>query len=211
LRPSSPGSEKLATLLVAGATLLGCAHRPAAVPTVAILPVDTLGIPAGEGEALREALALEVARVRAARPARPADVGRALAADPATSQPAELVRCRDSNTCLAGLGRRVPSAIVLSLTLAGLGDLRLVRSRLVRSGDGLALQDLQETVAAAGLADHAAALARRLFPDALRRPWYRQWWFYAAVVGVAGATAAITWAAVHTSAREAGVVHVGDL
>jgi hypothetical protein len=196
----------LAAVLAGTALAAGCGHAPRPVPTVAILPVDSLGVAPGEGVALGEAVVREVARGQAARPASPARVG-AAAADVTGSGG------RDSAAGLAVIGRRVPAELVLSLGLAGLGDLRLVRSRLVRTEDGLALQDLQETVQGGGpaLERYAAGLARRLFPEAVRRPWYRSWWFFASVAAVAGATAVITWAAVPGRGHEAGVIHLGDL
>jgi hypothetical protein len=195
----------LAPLLALG----GCGPaltRPA--PRVAIVPVDTVGVPTVEGEALQGALSRALDQSRTAR----AVSGTAAAAAAAT-QPADWSRCRESSACLASVGRRVPADLVLSLALAGLGDLRLVRSRLVRTDDGLALQDLQETVQGGrpALETYAGSLARRLFPEAARRPWYKQWWFFAAVAVVAGATAAATWAAVRSSRHETGVVHLGDL
>ena len=209
-RPSRPARPWLvAAALASLVALAGCGparSRPA--PRVAIMPVDTVGVPATEGEALHGALGRALQGSRAAR-AVPA--GAAVAA--AATQPADLSRCRESDACLAGVGRRVPADLVLSLALAGLGDLRLVRSRLLRTDDGLALQDLQETVQGGGpaLAAYAGKLARRLFPEVSRRPWYKQWWFFVAVAAVAGATAAATWAAVRATRHETGVIHLGDL
>jgi hypothetical protein len=196
----------VATLLLGG---LGCgpaATRPP--PRVAILPVDTVGIPGAAGDTLEGSLTKTLTESRAARPV---PVPRALTAS--TTQPADWAQCRESSVCLAELARRVPAKLILSLAVAGLGDLCLVRSRLVRATDGMVLQDLQEAVPGGRptLARYAAHLARRLFPDAGRRPWYRQWWFYAAVVGVASATAIATWAAVRATRHETGVVHLGDL
>ncbi|MBI5478216.1 MAG: hypothetical protein HY906_05130 [Deltaproteobacteria bacterium] len=195
--------------LAALLALAGCgptASRPA--PRVAIVPVDTVGVPAAEGQALQTALTSALDRSRAARA-----VPGAAAAAAAASQPAEWTRCRESSACLAGVGRRVPADLVLSLAVAGLGDLRLVRSRLLRADDALPLQDLQETVQGGrpALETYAGSLARRLFPEAARRPWYQQWWFFVAAAGVAGATAAATWAVVRSQRHATGVVHLGDL
>jgi hypothetical protein len=199
----------LAAALLAALVAAGCgpsATRP--VPRVAIVPVDTVGVPAVEGEALQGALAGALDRSRTARP-----VPGAAAAAAAASQPADWTRCRESTACLAGVGRRVPAELVLSLAVAGLGDLRLVRSRLVRADDGLALQDLQETVQGgrAALESYAGRLSRRLFPEAIRRPWYKQWWFFVTVAAVAGAAAAGTWAIVRSTRHDTGVWHLGDL
>jgi hypothetical protein len=214
-RASSSGDRARTRRRLLGALLLpllalgGCgpaATRPA--PRVAIVPVDTVGVPPVEGEALGGALTSALDRSRTARP-----VPGAAAAAAAASQPADWTRCRESNACLAGVGRRVPAELVLSLAVAGLGDLRLVRSRLVRADDGLALQDLQETVQGGrpALETYAGSLSRRLFPEALRRPWYKQWWFFVAVAAVAGATAAATWGAVRATRHDTGVWHLGDL
>ncbi|HEY3356457.1 MAG TPA: hypothetical protein VGQ83_24615 [Polyangia bacterium] len=198
----------MVALAGACALVLGCGHAPPRLaPSVAVMPVDTLGLPPGEGAALEAAVWRAVEAGGAARPAPPARVAAGL--EGAAAGPA---RCRESDACLAGVGRRVPADLVLALGLAGLGDLRLVRGRLVRSADGLTLQDVQETVQGGHGVDHyAAALAHRLFPPAARRPWYRSWWFWASVAVVAGGTAAITWAAVHSRAHETGVIPIGDL
>jgi hypothetical protein len=205
----SSSRRLLALALAAG--VAGCGHAPPPrPPVVAVLPVDTLGLPPAEGAALEAAVWRDLESARAARPAPPARVTAALATVDAGAAPGS---CREQAACLAGVGRRVPSDLVLALALAGLGDLRLVRSRLVRASDGLALQDLQETVQGGGAAldGYAQRLTRRLFPEAGRRPWYRSWWFWSSVAAVAGATAAITWATVGTRPHESGVVHVGDL
>jgi hypothetical protein len=175
------------------------------------VPVDTVGVPAEEGAALQTALVGVLERARSARPAPPAAT--AAAATAAASQPADWTRCRESSACLQAVGRRVPADLVLSLAVAGLGDLRLVHSRLLRTEDAMALQDLQETVQGGrpALETYAGALARRLFPEAARRPWYKQWWFYVTVAVAAGAAAVGTWAIVRSQRHDTGVVHLGDL
>jgi len=103
---------------------------------------------------------------------------------------------------------------VLSSTLAGLGEMRLVRARLVRAADALVVQDLQETIPG-GLAveQRAGDLVRRLFPESGSRAWYRRWWVWATVAGVVGATVGVvTWAATrHSEPRDPSTIHVGDL
>jgi hypothetical protein len=198
--------------LLALLALGGCGpagSRPA--PRVAIVPVDTVGVPNDEGVALQTALTSALDRSRAARPVPAAAT--ATAAATAATQPADWTRCRESSACLAGVGRRVPADLVLALVVAGLGDLRLVGSRLLRADDAMVLQDLQETVQGGrpALETYAGGLARRLLPEAARRPWYRQWWFFVAVAGVAGATAAATWAIVRSQRHDTGVWHLGDL
>jgi len=112
--------------------------------------------------------------------------------------------------------------LVVSMTLAGLGEVRLVRTRLVRSGDGMVLKDLQETVrheprandrrGAGGLSRYARELADRLFPRRAPAPWYRTWWVWtAAAAGVVGGTVGVVFAATRRDEPDSGVVRLGDL
>ena len=106
--------------------------------------------------------------------------------------------------------------LVLSATLAGLGEMRLVRARLVRSRDGLVVQDLQETIPGGPrvLQQTAADLVKRLFPERRSSSWYRKWWVWTIAAGVVGAAAGVTtWAVTRGSGaeREPNLVHIGDL
>ena len=193
-------------LLVA---LTGCAHRPPPKPQrVAVMPVDTLGLAAQEGKALHRALQREAQRHPTAKPA-PTKRVEALA------EQAEE-RCHESDRCLADIGRRVPADLVLSATLAGLGQMRLIRARLVRAQDAMVLQDLQQTVGggAAALDGSAADLTRRLFPEARGRPWYRRWWVWTALAGAVGTAVGVTWWAASRDGepdRDPNLVHIGNL
>jgi hypothetical protein len=201
---------------------------------VALILADTLGVRPEQGETFRQALATAVERNRAARPSPPQQVTAALAEesrdaarDTAAGKPAgdtagkptrdptaQTQPCRQSDTCLARAARRVPSELVLSLTVAGLGDMWLVRSRLLRASDGMAVQDVRDTVegGARAVEQYAPRLARRLFPDSGRRPWYKQWWLWSSVAVGAAATAGLaTWAAVRSRPEDTGVVPVGSL
>jgi len=183
----SPRSSSLEIALALSAALCACAHGKTA-PTVAVLPVETVGVPDEQGAAFHDALVKELDRTRTALPAPKDRVALALAAETeASPQPP----CRESDACLARAGIRAQSDSVLSLTVAGLGNLWLVRGRLVRSQDALPLQEVQETAEGGVQAvdRYAPQLAHRLFPDA--RPWYRQWWLWTSVaVGLAaGGTA----------------------
>ena len=188
--------------------LSGCAHQAPRPQRVAVMPVDTLGLADQEGRALHRALQREAQRHPTARPA-PTERVVSLAA-------ATDAACRESDRCLADIGRQVPADLVLSVTLAGLGQMRLVRARLVRARDAMVLQDLQQTIGggAAALAGSAADLTRRLFPHARGRPWYRRWWVWAALAGVVGTAVGVTWWATSHDGepdRDPNLVHLGDL
>ena len=101
----------------------------------------------------------------------------------------------------------------LSMTLAGLGEVRLVRTRLVRKKDGMLLKDLQETVhhETRGLERYARDLTGRLFPRRARTPWYRRWWIWAAVAGVVGGTVGAVIATTREPEADPNVVRLGDL
>jgi len=189
----------LPALALALVVVAGCAHAPPKnAQSVAIPPTATLGVEQTEGATLRRALVRELERAPAARPARVPDGG-----------------CGQGATCLARVGRKASAELVLSLTLAGLGEMRLVRTRLVRSKDELVLQDLQETThgGTAGLEGYSAELARRLFPSERPSPWYRTWWFWSAVAVVVGAGTGVTWWLVTRDGPEGdpNVVRIGDL
>jgi hypothetical protein len=186
---------------------LACAHSaPRVVRSVAFAPVDALGVEATEGEALRAAVEKELATATAHR-----------LVERGRLEPLETgdAKCRESEACLAEAGRRVPADLVLSLTVAGLGATRLVRSRLIGSENGLVLQDLQETLTGGpqALEPYAQALAHRLFPEPDARPaWYSRWWVWTIAGGVAAAAAATTAGLVATqNRRDANVLHIGDL
>ncbi|MBI5549129.1 MAG: hypothetical protein HY901_35030 [Deltaproteobacteria bacterium] len=187
---------------------LGPACATARIPTIAFLPVETVGVPAEQGEALQAALLAEVQRTSAATPAPAERVAESLSTQP-TEPP-----CRESDACLAKAGRAAASEAVVALTVAGIGDLWLVKGRLVRSEDGLALQEVQET-AEGGLKaveSYAPQLAQRLFPDAGRKPWYRQWWLWTSVAaGVAAAGGIATWAALRDNGPASTAVVIGSL
>lgn len=186
--------------------LVGCATA-GKVPVVAFLPVETVGVPVAQGEALQVELRREVERTGAAVPASAERVEAALA------RPQD-VPCRESDPCLARVGREAGCDSVLSLTLAGIGNTWLVKGRLLRAQDGLALQEVQET-AEGGLeavGRYGPALAGRLFPEPGRRPVYKQWWFWTGVaVVVAGAGGVATWAALKDDGPASSAVVIGSL
>lgn len=195
-----------ALLLASGLLAGGCAHRGGGGRVVvAVMPVETMGVPAAEGASLHRALLRELALSASARPTGAAELQQAAAREP----------CRDSDECLARLGRRVAASLVLASTLAGLGDMRLVRARLLRSSDALVVQDLQETIPGAGgaLDQRAGDLVKRMFPESGGRAWYRRWYVWAVVAGVVGATVGVTvWAATRGGEpRDPNLHHLGDL
>jgi hypothetical protein len=118
---------------------------------------------------------------------------------------------------------RGQAELVLSMTLAGLGEVRLVRTRLVRTRDGMVLKDLQETVrhgvganertgSSSGLSRYARELAERLFPRRAPTPWYRRWWIWtAAAAGLVGGTVGVVFAATQKDEPDPNVVRLGDL
>lgn len=185
--------------------LLATACATAKAPVVAFLPVETVGVPGEQGEALQAALVREVERTGAASPAPAPMVKEALAAQP---EP-----CRESDACLAKAGREAQSDSVLSLTLAGIGSTWLMKGRLIRSDDALALQEVQESAEGGlqGIERYAPGLAGRLFPDSSRRPWYKQGWLWTAAAAVAVAAGGVaTWALLR-GAPSSGAVVIGTL
>ncbi|MGC4121331.1 MAG: hypothetical protein QM765_43495 [Myxococcales bacterium] len=173
---------------------------------VAFLPVETVGVPGEQGAMLQNALAKEAERTGAASPAPEARVADVLATQP------EGTACRESDACLAKAGRDTPSDAVLSLTLAGIGSTWLVKGRLIRSQDAIALQEVQETAEGGvlGIDRYAPDLTRRLFPDSGRKPWYRQWWAWTGVAVVAAAAGGVaTWAALRDG--NGGAIVIGSL
>jgi hypothetical protein len=184
----------------------GCAGRSARGPVpVAVTAVDTMGVPRAEGATLQRALLRELRLSSSARPV----------AIPTGAAASATSGCRESEECLAELGRRAAASLVLSSTLAGLGDMRMIRARLVRSSDALIVQDLQETVAGGGsvLDQRAADLVKRLFPERGGRSWYRRWWVWVTAGAVVGATAGLTtWMVLRgRSDQPQNLVHLGDL
>lgn len=188
--------------------VLGCAHVEKRAPVVAVLPVETMGVPPEQGEAFRAAVLDEVRRTQTAVAAPCEQVDQALAQESQGSPP-----CRESDACLARAGRRVPSDSVLALTAAGLGNLWLIRGRLVRVEDGLGLQDVQESSegGAHAVEQFAPQLAHRLFPDTSKKPWYRQWWVWTAVAVGLGTGAVVTWAATRDTGPTDSAVVIGRL
>lgn len=172
--------------------------------------MDTIGVAKSEGTALRRELRREVQRRQNAQPSASKRVDRALAKK--GDGPGS---CGDSASCLARVGREVPADLVLASTLAGLGEMRLVRTRLVRSKDGLMLHDFQETVQRGpeSLNHYAAELTRRLFPDRLQQRWYKKWWIWSAIAAAVGASVGVTWWLATRNGQEPdpNVVRLGDL
>jgi hypothetical protein len=181
---------------------LACAHAPTAARVVAIVPVDALAVDGSEGEALRTAVEKQLATASAHHAVPREKLGALDPGDP---------HCRESETCLADAGRQLPADLVLSMTVAGLGSTRLVRSRLIGTKEGLLLQDLQETLTGGppALDPFAQSLVRRLFPEP--EPWYKRWWIWT-IAGAVVAGAATTTAVLVTRANSGpAVVHLGDL
>ena len=198
-----------APLLLALLIPVGCAHAPAAPPQgVAVMPVEVLGIEPERGVSLRESIEGAAAELSSVTLTPSVAVDEALAAH----HPAER-ECLEADLCLASLGLALKAPTVLAVTLAGLGDTNLVRSRLISAEQGLALQDLQETVVGGpeGMRSYATDLVRRLFPETPEAPWYRRWWVWAGSAVVLGTATAVTVVLVRRSAHDSGVVHIGDL
>jgi len=194
--------------IIALVLLAGCA-TVAKAPRVAFLPVETVGVPAEQGEALQGELLKEIERTGAAVAAPSAKVLEALRLADPTAPP-----CRESDACLARAGRDAQCDSVLALTLAGIGNTWLVKGRLLRSQDGLALQEVQETAEGGveAVGRYGPQLANRLFPDPGRRPVYKQWWFWTSVAAAAVAAGSVaTWAALQGGGPASSAVIIGSL
>ena len=201
------GSVGLVTLIAV--SLSGCAHAAPPLPqVVAVVPVDVLGLTPEEGITLRQSVESAVATLSATQLAQDSDVDQALAHHTPTGR-----ECLAADPCLASLGLELHAPSVLALTLAGLGDTYLVRSRLVASEQGLALQDLQETVVGGqgAVTAYAEKLVGRLFPETPSAPWYRRVWVWAGAAVVVGAGATLTVILLRPGQDDSGVVRVGNL
>jgi hypothetical protein len=190
------------------ALLLGCAHAEVKPPVVAVLPVETMGVPPEQGEAFHAALVAEMEKDKTAVPAPAEKVDEALREEIAAEQ-----GCRESDACLARAGKRVPADSVLSLTVGGLGGLWLVRGRLVRTQDGLPLQDIKESAegGSQSVVQYAPQLARRLFPDTSKLPWHKQWWLWTAVGAALTAGAVTIWAVTQPKPNQGAAILIGSL
>lgn len=198
------GAYALALVMAAG-----CAHlEPQPPSVVAILPVEVVGVESEQGELLRRVLENEATALGSIQLVPPGELDAALArATPAGRE------CLGLEPCLLKVGVQLQASRVLALSLAGLGPTALVRSRLFDTAQGLALQDLQETVVGGreALPPYAADLMRRLFPVAPVEAWYQRPWVWIAggvalAVVVGGSTLYGT-----RGSDDSGVTHIGDL
>ncbi len=201
-------SSPLTTLLAASLPALGCAHRSVGpVPVVAVLPADVLGTPEAEAEALQGAVMERLELSEQSQPVARELVAQALAeVEPSPSE------CHASDPCLTEIGAQTSADLVLSLTVAGLGELRLVRSRLVDVESGLTVQDLQEHAdgGVTSLEQYGADLVAELFPAEPAVALLRRWWFWTALTGGLGASAGIAALAARPKPDDT-VVHLGEL
>jgi len=197
-------------LLVLVGTLAGCAHQPApGAARVALLPVDAVGVPAQEGARLGRAIHHALRRSPTARLSSEEALQRTL-----QRRKISLPACLEADPCLVDVGQDLAVDLVLAVTMAGLGDMRLIRSRLFKVDQGIMLKEVQQTSGSAPeqLEGAAARLTRRLFPPRPGRPWYRRWWVWTAAAAVVGATVGITVLATTKEApHEPGVIRLGDL
>jgi len=169
--------------LLCVALLPAIAH---ARPRIAILPVDTIGVPASRGERLRAALAGALEEAGVAEVVPHAEIDAALPAEPKARS-----ACLEDASCLEALARRVNAELALTVTLGGMGDTHLVRLRMHDVERGVAAREVRETVIGSErtLMDQARGLAVRMMRDP-ERPWYARWWAWAAIgVGVAASVA----------------------
>jgi hypothetical protein len=164
-------------------------------PRLALLPVDTLGVPPARGERLWADLARALEQAGAASPVPRAEVDAALPAGAAAR-----TSCLEDAQCVEEAARRLGAPLALVVTLSGLGDTHLVRLRLHDARSGVAAREARETVIGTedALILQTRALALRMLREP-ERPWYGRWWAWAAI-GV-GVTAAI---AVPLALRGAG-------
>ncbi len=190
--------------------LQACAHQPPVkVQRVALMPVDAVGVPPREGETLHRALHRALQHSETAKPSPAEPLRRSLA-----QQKTDLSHCLSSDPCLSAVGRDLSADLVLTVTMAGLGSVRLVRSRLFEIDPGIVLKDIQETTGADSkqIERYVGQLARRLFPPPPGRPWYRRWWVWTAAAAAVGATVGITLlATTQDSPRDPGVIRLGEL
>ncbi|OGQ91130.1 MAG: hypothetical protein A2289_01005 [Deltaproteobacteria bacterium RIFOXYA12_FULL_58_15] len=171
---------------------------------LAIVPSTTLGIAETEAAAFDDALRAELATAGHIGIVAQPEVIRAL--------PGDVNQCNQSDECLINVGRKVNADSALSVTVAGLDDVRLVRVRLFDVTDGVIVQDLQETVSADDLVlkQYAGDLRQRLFPSSVA-PWHKKWWVWTTAVVVIGASVGLTWWAVEQPRADDRAVHLGDL
>jgi len=195
-------------MLAACLLTVGCAHRSAGpAPIVAVLPADVLGAPEAEAVALQGAV---LAQLELSPKSSLVERERVVLA--LSDIGSSLAECHASDRCISEVGRRTSADLVLSMTVAGLGEMRLVRSRLVEVESGLPVQDLQEHAdgGVASLEQYGGALVELLFPPEHTVALLRRWWFWTALTGSLGASAGIAALATRPTPDDT-VVHVGDL
>jgi len=200
MRSRKPSSHDLGNgaLVLFGLLQAACAHGKSPPRTIAIVPIDVLGVPPGQGEELSRALETELGRQPQNRLVRRDAVRAALPEGEGT--------CAEAESCLIEVGRRLSADLVLSLRLAGLGDTHVLRARLFDVDRGILIKDLQETGGGGegALATHARSVSRRMFPPPGEPS---RWWLWSGLAALAAATATI----VIVSEGDPDVIHVGDL
>lgn len=155
-------------------------------PRLALLPVDTVGVPADRGERLWTALAQALRDAGAAEPVPRAEIEAALG-----DGPAARAACLHDPACIERVASGVGAPMAMVVTLSGLGDTHLVRLRLHDAGRGGAAREVRETVIGTeqAMIVEARVLAVRMLREP-SAPWYGRWWAWAAIgVGVVAAVA----------------------
>ena len=202
-------SLRLGPLFILAAQLLSACAHSAGGPTrlVAVMPVEVLGLPGDSGTAFREAVETEATTQGGVELVAPATVASATA-----ELAPDLSSCISTDSCVSSIGTRAGAKEVLTLSIAGLGDTYLIRSRLLEAKSGLVLHDFQETVMGDREAVRANVrqLVSRIFPAQGLSPWYRRWWVWAGGTVLLGAAAA-TVLALRDGGGAGYVVHVGEL
>lgn len=183
------GLRWLATLIVLPLVgSAGCASSRPAAPSslVAVLRVNTFGLPDDQAPRLRQTIASAVAESSASLVASGEGVDRAMAQTSACahSDPEQTDRC-----ALAA-GRRLGATHVVAGSVGKLEKTHLVQLRLLRVDRAAAVRTLEETSFGDldALQGVVRSMATRLFdqPTLQSKPWYRRWWVWTLV----GATAA---------------------
>jgi hypothetical protein len=175
-------------LLAAALTALpACGHSRQAAPTrVAILPLDSVGLPAPAVERLRQALGQQVARAPTLTRL-PLEEVEAATRRAAGCQPLSRERWVP---CATRVGGELQAAQAVVGAVGGLGSTYVVQLHLVGVKTGAVIRSLEETLFGnpARLESAVGNITTRLFDLPRPQRWYERWWVWT-LAGVAVATA----------------------
>lgn len=196
-------------LISIGFFCCSCSHTQIQTPKkLLMLSPSTLGLAQTEGDQLQAALETELQQDKDLKVlVKPIS----MMAFPTTY--ADANACLESPTCLSHLGKHMSADLALSLIMAGLSDVRLIRARLVDANQGLLMSDIQQnvTMSEKGYAKYAEDLRNKLFLQTAVKPWYKHWWVWTGAVGLL-ASATATWLLLQKSpSKNSDAIHLGDL